>query len=92
MVKKKQKVRFHKGDRRPGGQLSKKLKYEVEMVKEGKKILWCVLETPTNNIVGKYFFEEDAHGLADFQNKNRVWQNNGGIPRFLWNYIAGSYN
>ena len=63
-----------------------------DSLKEGKKILWCVLETPTNNIVGKYFFEEDAHGLADFQNKNRVWQNNGGIPRFLWNYIAGSYN
>ena len=24
--------------------------------------------------------------LADFQNKNRVWQENGGIPKFLWNY------
>ena len=92
MVKKKQKVRLHKGDRRRVGQLSIKLKYEVEMVKEGKKILWCVLETPTNNIVGKYFFEEDAHKLAKFQNKHKVWQNNGGIPRFLWNYIAGSYN
>ena len=92
MPKKKQKVRFHKGDRRPGGALTKKLKYEVEMVKEGKKILWHVLETPTNNVVGKYFFEEDANGLADFQNKNRVWQENGGIPRFLWNYIAGSYS
>ena len=92
MVKKKtQKVRFHKGDKRPG-KLEKKLKYEVEMVKEGKKILWCVLETPTNNVVGKYFFEDDAHTLADFQNKNRVWQINGGIPRFLWNYTAESFN
>ncbi len=86
MVKKKQKVRFHKGDKRPGGQLSGKLKYKVEMVKEGKKILWTVLEKPTNNIVGKFFFEEDANILADFQNENRVWQNNGGIPKFLWNY------
>jgi hypothetical protein len=84
--KKKQKVRFHKGDKRPGGDLKKKLTYTVEMVKEGKKILWHVLEEPTNNIVSKYFFEEDAQKLADFQNKNTVWQENGGIPKFLWNY------
>ena len=38
MVKKKQKVRFHKGDKRPNS-LEKKLKYKVEMAKEGKKIL-----------------------------------------------------
>ena len=41
--KKTQKVRFHKGDMRPGG-LEKKLKYKVDMVKEGKKILWHVIE------------------------------------------------
>ena len=56
------------------------------MAKEGKKILWLVLEQPTNNIVGKYFFEEDANSLADFQNEHKVWQENGGIPKFLWNY------
>ena len=83
--KKKQKVRFHKGDRRPAKGINK-LKYTIEMIKEGKKILWQVVEEPTNNIVSKYFFEEDAQKLADFQNKNRVWQENGGIPRFLWNY------
>tara|TARA_A100001011_G_scaffold207799_1_gene215983 strand:- start:446 stop:712 length:267 start_codon:yes stop_codon:yes gene_type:complete len=88
MVKKKktQKVRFHKGDRRPGESLKKKLTYSVEMAKEGKKILWHVVEQPTNNIVSKYFFEDDAQQLADFQNKNKVWQENGGIPKFLWNY------
>ena len=87
MVKtKKQKVRFHKGDKRPGPGVSKKLSYKVEMAKEGKKILWLVLEQPTNNIVGKYFFEEDANSLADFQNEHKVWQENGGIPKFLWNY------
>ena len=86
MVKKKtQKVRFHKGDRRRGT-LEKKLKYQVEMVKEGRKILWHVLELPTQNVVAKYFFEEDAQQLADFQNKHRAWQVNGGIPKFLWNY------
>ena len=84
--KKKQKVRFHKGDSRPAKELKNKLTYSVEMAKEGKKILWHVLEEPTNNVVGKYFFEEDANELADFQNKHRVWQENGGIPKFLWNY------
>ena len=82
---KKQKVRFHKGDQRPNT-LEKKLKYKVEMAKEGRKILWHVVETPTNNVVSKYFFEEDAQYLADFHNKHRVWQENGGIPKFLWNY------
>ena len=36
MVKKKQKVRFHKGDKRPN-KLDKKLKYKVEMPKRVKK-------------------------------------------------------
>jgi len=90
---KKQKVRFHRGDRRPGDTLGKKkLTYKVEMAKEGKKILWHVIEEPTNNVVGKYFFEDDAQSLADFQNKHKVWQPNGGIPRFLWNYPLGSYS
>ncbi len=62
------------------------------MVKEGRKILWHVREHPTNNVVGKYFFEDDANVLADFQNKHKVWQVSGGIPRFLWNYMAGSYS
>ena len=84
--KKKQKVRFHKGDSRPAKGLKNKLTYSVEMAKEGKKILWHVLEEPTNNVVGKYFFQEDANQLADFQNEHRVWQENGGIPKFLWNY------
>ena len=59
--KKKQKVRFHRGDRKPGPGLSKKLKYKVEMAKEGKKILWHVVESATGFVVGKYFFEEDAN-------------------------------
>ena len=83
--KKKQKVRFHRGDKRPG-KLEKKLTYTTEMQKKGRKILWCVREHPTDNIIAQYFFEEDAEYLADFQNKHRVWQENGGIPKFLWNY------
>ena len=91
-TRKKQKVRFHKGDKRPGGGLSKELSYTVEMIKEGRKILWHVIEDPTKNIVGKYFFEEDANQLADFQNEHKVWTENGGIPKFLWNWTAGSYS
>ena len=87
MVKRKtQKVRFNKGDKGPGPGVNKKLSYKVEVVKEGKKLLWHVIESPTGFVVGKYFFEEDANSLAEFQNKHRVWQVNGGIPKFLWNY------
>jgi len=87
MVKKKtQKVRFHRGDKRPGV-LEKKLKYKVEMIKEGRKILWHVLETPTDNVVAKHFFEEDAFKLMKFQNKYKVFEPNGGVPKFLWSTL-----
>ena len=82
---KKQKVRFHRGDRRPYT-IKKKLTYSTEMIKEGKKILWGVREQPTNNIIAKYFFEEDAKKLAEFQDKHKVWQENGGLPKMFWNY------
>ena len=82
---KKQKVRFHKGDRRPRHDTDyETLSYNVKMKKRGRKILWTVIEQPTNKTVAEYFFEEDAQKLADFQNKHRVWQNSGGIPSFLW--------
>ena len=83
---KKQKVRFHRGDRRPYT-MKKKLTYSTETIKEGKKILWGVREQPTNNIIAKYFFEEDAKKLAEFQDKHKVWQENGGLPKMFWNYI-----
>ena len=88
---KKQKVKFHRGDQRPHTP-DRNLSYRKKMVKKGTSIVWHVVEQPTNNVVGKYFFEDDANVLADFQNKHKVWQVNGGIPRFLWNYMAGSYN
>ena len=83
---KKQKVSFSRGDKRPKADSEYgKLSYTKKMVKRGRKILWQVKERPTNNIVGTYFFEEDADKLVKFQNKHRVWEMNGGIPRFLWN-------
>jgi hypothetical protein len=80
---KKQKVRFHKGDQRPGG-LTGTLSYTKKMIKRGKDIIWQVIEKPSKSVVYECFFEEDAHKLVKFQNKYKVWQNNGGIPKFLW--------
>tara|TARA_R100000005_G_C4874129_1_gene129073 strand:+ start:191 stop:388 length:198 start_codon:yes stop_codon:yes gene_type:complete len=60
-----------------------KLKYSKRMTKKGNKILWKVIEKPSNSVVGEYFFEEDAKKIVDFQNKNQVWAINGGIPDFL---------
>ena len=89
---KKQKVRFHKGDRRPKHDKEYGiLSYNVKMKKRGRKLLWSVIEQPTNKTVAEYFFEEDAQKMADFQNKHRVWQPNGGIPSFLWIRLDYSY-
>ena len=83
---KKQKVKFHRGDKRPNN-LQPNLSYTKKMVKKKKNIYWQVIEKPNNNVVAEYFFEEDAHRLVKFQNKNKVWQSNGGIPKFLWTRI-----
>ena len=84
--KKTQKVRFRKGDKRPGN-FEGTLSYTKKMIKKRKNIYWQVIEKPTKNIVWEGFFEEDAHKLVKFQNKNKVWQVNGGIPRFLWTRV-----
>jgi hypothetical protein len=82
---KKQKVKFHKGDRRPKHDSDyDKLVYKVKMKKKGRKILWSIIEQPNDKTIGEFFFEEDARRIADFQNKHRVWQQNGGIPSFLY--------
>ena len=82
---KKQRVRFHKGDRKPKSDKEyDQLSYKVKMKKKGRKILWQVLEQPTKNTIAEYFFEEDAQKLADFQNKNQVWKLSGGIPKMFW--------
>ena len=82
---KKQKVRFHRGDRKPKSDKEyDTLSYKVKMKKRGRKFVWQVIEHPTKNAVAEFFFEEDAQKMADFQSKNRVWENSGGIPRFLW--------
>jgi hypothetical protein len=54
------------------------------MKKRNRKILWTVIEQPNSKIIAEFFFEEDAQRVADFQNKHRVWEQNGGIPSFLY--------
>jgi hypothetical protein len=49
--------------------------------------MWQVIEKPTKNVISECFFEEDAHKLVKFQNKHKVWQPNGGIPKFLWTRV-----
>lgn len=85
---KKQKVRFHKGDKRPGNNNLRTLHYRKKMVKRGNDIIWQVIELPNKNVVAEYFFEEDAHRLVKFQNKYKVWQQSGGIPKFLYINIS----
>ena len=78
----KQKVRFSRNDKRPAKH-KYKLSYETKPVKKGRKILWQVVEKPTGSIISETFFEEDADKLAQFQNKHKVWQENGGVVKHL---------
>ena len=87
-MSKKQKVRFHKGDKRPGNHNIIDLYYRKKMVKTNKNIIWQVVEYPRKKVVAEYFFEEDAHKLVNFQNKHKVWQSQGGIPEFLYINIS----
>ena len=57
---KKQRVRFHRGDRKPKSDKEyDTLSYKVKMKKRGRKILWQVIEQPTRNTIAENFFEED---------------------------------
>lgn len=78
---KKQKVRFQKGDLRPPE--SMRYKYVKKMIKKKGKIYWQAIEKPTNTIIRTSFFEEDIRKLVKFQNKNQIWKDSGGIPKFL---------
>jgi hypothetical protein len=83
---KKQKVRFHKNDKRPG-HLGTHLSYEKKLIKKKGHIYWQAIERPTGTIIRQSFFEEDIENLVKFQNTHRQWQLNGGIPKFLCDNI-----
>ena len=50
-----QKVRFRKGDKRPGN-FNGTLSYTKKMIKKRKNIYWQVIEKPTNSVVAEFFF------------------------------------
>lgn len=83
---KKQKVRFHRNDKRPS-HLGTQLSYEKIMVKRKNQIYWQAIEQPTGTIIRQSFFEEDIEDIVKFQNTHRQWQPNGGIPKFLCDNI-----
>ena len=63
------------------------LNYTKQMVKRGRgKIIWQVIEEQpkAKNVVAEYFFEEDADRVVKLQNKEKVWQHSGGLPRMLY--------
>ena len=45
-----------------------------------------MIESPSNNVVAKCEFRDDAEHLVEFHNKHQVWRVNMGIPKMLWNY------
>lgn len=77
----KQKVRFHKGDMRPPASIE--YRYTKKMIKKRGRIYWQAIEKPTKTILMTSFFEEDIDKLIKFQNKNQIWKDSGGIPKFL---------
>ena len=54
---KKQKVRFHKGDRRPNNE-QPDLSYTKKMIKRGKDIKWQVIEKPTKSVYVNVFLKK----------------------------------
>jgi hypothetical protein len=65
---KKQRVKFHKGDRRPRKDNDyPELKYRKRMVKKGKEIFWRVTEYPTKNIISEYFLKKMLKNYVSFK-------------------------
>ena len=67
-----QRVRFHKGDKRPGN-TRKGVYYKSAMVKKNGKILWRAIEMPRGLVLKESFFEEDIKKVVKFQNKNKTF-------------------
>ena len=57
--------------------------YEKKLSKRDGKLSWLVIERPTGSIIASRTFEDDAQGIVDFQNKNKVWASSGGLVKYL---------
>ena len=59
------------------------IKYEKKLSKFKGTMRWLVIERPTGSILNAYTFEDEAQTVVDFQNKNRVWTSQGGVPAYI---------
>lgn len=60
-----------------------KISYETKMSKRQGKVRWLVIERPTGSIIAEEVFEDKAKSVADFQNKHKVWEAQGGVVQHL---------
>tara|TARA_A100001011_G_C13683572_1_gene584704 strand:+ start:325 stop:546 length:222 start_codon:yes stop_codon:yes gene_type:complete len=60
-----------------------KISYETKMSKRTGKVRWLVIERPTGSIIAEEVFEDKAKYVADFQNKHKQWEPQGGIVEHL---------
>ena len=67
----------------PKKKKTSKISYETVMSKRQGKVRWLVVEKPTGSIIAEEVFEDKAKYVADFQNKHKQWEPNGGIVKFL---------
>lgn len=75
MFKRRKKQRYKKPTKPPV------LNYTYKPVKKGNDMYFEVYENA--KVIAKYFFEDDAKRIVNFQNKNQVWRMNEGVPNWL---------
>ena len=67
----------------PKKKKTSKISYETVMSKRQGKVRWLVVEKPTGSIIAEEVFEDKAKSVADFQNKHKVWEAQGGVVEHL---------
>ena len=67
----------------PRGPSKDSFSYEKKLSKMDGILSWLVIERPTGSIIASRTFEDDAQGIVDFQNKNKVWASSGGLVEYL---------
>ena len=67
----------------PKKKKTSKINYETVMSKRKGKVRWLVVERPTGSIIAEEVFEDRAKRVAEFQNKHKVWEAQGGVVQHL---------
>lgn len=61
--------------------LMNNIKYSYKIVSENDDFIWIIIENETNQIIKKYFFEEDAINHCQILNSGGGF--NGFTPKFI---------